>query len=596
MNYHEIKEQYEHLIVEDNTRLTALKKQIFTIGTIRLAIALATAMGIYWAWNDMQLAGIIFVAGLALFLILAKFHDRLFRKKQYFELKIDNTCNELKALGYDFSAFDAGNEFASATHSYANDLDLFGKRSLFQSLNRTVTLSGKKHLAQSLLDPLSEKDSIGDRQEAIDELSQDQHLIDHFRATGQMAESLNTENIAIGRLSDRPLRSTFWRITPVLYPILFVSMIVFCACEIIPSALFIIFWMAMIPISLIPTNKINQKLDSLTKKQQTIDSYTKLLQIVEDRQFKSKYLNDLQNNIREPESAYQSIKVLNKLVHNAGLSLTFLGLIFFNPVLSWNVMYAIRIENWIKKRSLSFSNWTDTIGRFDSLLSFARFKHNHPDYVFPQISTSFAYQAQAMGHPLINRNVCVRNDIDITSRPYFMVVTGANMAGKSTYLRTVGINLTLASAGSVVCAEQMNFYPFQLVTNLRTSDSLNDNESYFFAELKRLKMIIDRLESGEELFIILDEILKGTNSEDKQRGSLALMKQLVSMNGNGIIATHDLELGNLETEFPEAVRNYRFEADITDNELTFSYRMQAGVARNMNACFLMKKMGITGLD
>lgn len=596
MNYDEIKEQYEHLIVDDNTRLTALKKQIFTIGTIRLGIALATAMGIYWVWNDMQLAGIIFVAGLALFLILAKFHDRLFRKKQYFELKIDNTCNELKALGYDFSAFDAGNEFASATHSYANDLDLFGKRSLFQSLNRTVTLSGKKHLAQSLLNPLSEKDSIGERQKAIEELSQDQHLIDHFRATGQMAENLNTENIAIGQLSDRPLRSTFWRITPVLYPILFVSMIVFCACEIIPSALFIIFWMAMIPISLIPTKKINQKLDSLTKKQQTIDSYTKLLQIVEDRKFDSKYLNDLQKNIREPESAYQSIKVLNKLVHNAGLSLTFLGLLFFNPVLSWNVMYAIRIENWIKKRSLSFSNWTDTIGRFDSLLSFARFKYNHPDYVFPQISTSFAYQAQAMGHPLINRNVCVRNDIDITSRPYFMVVTGANMAGKSTYLRTVGINLTLACAGSVVCAGQMNFYPFQLVTNLRTSDSLNDNESYFFAELKRLRMIIDRLESGEELFIILDEILKGTNSEDKQRGSLALMKQLVAMNGNGIIATHDLELGNLETEFPEAVRNYRFEADITDNELTFSYRMQPGVARNMNACFLMKKMGIAGLD
>lgn len=596
MNYDEIKEQYEHLVVEDNTRLAALKKQIFTIGTIRLAVALATGLGIYGVWNDMQLAGIIFFAGLALFLILAKFHDRLFRKKQYLELKIENTFNELKALGYDFSAFDGGSEFTSSTHSYATDLDLFGTRSLFQSLNRTVTLSGKKYLAESLLDPLREKDLIVERQEAIDELSQDQHLIDHFRATGQMSDNLNTENIAISRLSDRSLRSTFWRITPVLYPILFVSMIVLCACEIIPSALFIIFWMAMIPISLIPTSQINQKLDSLTKKQQTIDSYTKLLQIVEDRKFESKHLNDLQKNIREPESAYQSIKGLNRLVHNAGLSLTFLGILFFNPVLSWNVMYAIRIENWIKKRSLSFGSWTDTIGRFDSLLSLARFKYNHPDYIFPRVSDNFAYEAKAMGHPLINRDTCVRNDIDIATRPFFMVVTGANMAGKSTYLRTVGINLTLACVGSVVCAERMNFYPFQLVTNLRTSDSLNDNESYFFAELKRLKMIIDRLESGEELFIILDEILKGTNSEDKQRGSLALMKQLVSMNGNGIIATHDLELGNLETEFPRAVRNYRFEADITDNELTFSYRMQAGVARNMNACFLMKKMGIAGLD
>jgi len=150
----------------------------------------------------------------------------------------------------------------------------------------------------------------------------------------------------------------------------------------------------------------------------------------------------------------------------------------------------------------------------------------------------------------------------------------------------------LACIGSPVCCDSLEIYPARLITSLRTSDSLNDNESYFFAELKRLKQIIDRLNSGEELFIILDEILKGTNSMDKQKGSFALVKQLMTLKANGIIATHDLLLGKLIEYFPDEIRNYCFEADITNNELAFSYKMREGVARNMNACFLMKKMGL----
>jgi DNA mismatch repair ATPase MutS len=167
------------------------------------------------------------------------------------------------------------------------------------------------------------------------------------------------------------------------------------------------------------------------------------------------------------------------------------------------------------------------------------------------------------------------------------------MAGKSTYLRTVGVNHILACIGAPVCADEMRVFPSKLVTNLRTADSLNNNESYFFAELKRLKMIIDRLHVGETLLIILDEILKGTNSIDKQKGSLALIKQLIALNSNGIIATHDLVLGILEKEFPANVKNYRFEAEIKDDNLIFSYKIQEGIAQNMNATFLMQKMGIS---
>ena len=170
------------------------------------------------------------------------------------------------------------------------------------------------------------------------------------------------------------------------------------------------------------------------------------------------------------------------------------------------------------------------------------------------------------------------------------------MAGKSTYLRTVGVNYLLACIGAPVCAERMEITPVRLVTSLRTSDSLNDNESYFFAELKRLKMIIDMLQHGEKLFVVLDEILKGTNSIDKQKGSAALVTQFMSLRTNGIIATHDLALGALSELFPDKIRNFCFEADITNGELTFSYKLRQGTAQNMNACFLMKKMGIAVAD
>jgi DNA mismatch repair ATPase MutS len=202
-------------------------------------------------------------------------------------------------------------------------------------------------------------------------------------------------------------------------------------------------------------------------------------------------------------------------------------------------------------------------------------------------------EGKDLGHPLLHRDLCVKNDISIKKRPWFLIITGANMAGKSTYLRTVGVNYLLALTGAPVCASELSVYPAQLITSLRTADSLVNHESYFFAELKRLKMIIDRLAEGKELFIILDEILKGTNSVDKQKGSLALMKQLISYKACGIIATHDLVLGTLEDEFPDQLKNYRFEADIKENELSFPYELREGIAQNMNACFLMKQMGIT---
>jgi len=263
-------------------------------------------------------------------------------------------------------------------------------------------------------------------------------------------------------------------------------------------------------------------------------------------------------------------------------------------LLLWDIHKTMQIETWIGRWGVFASEWIAAAGEFDAYASLATFAFTHPDYVFPELTNDyFTLKGKGLGHPLMNRETCVRNDIDIEKQSYFLVITGANMSGKSTYLRTIGVNFLLACLGAPVCAESLRLSPVNLFTSLRTSDSLNDNESYFYAELKRLEMIIKRLKRKEKLFIILDEILKGTNSVDKQKGSLALIQQFIRLHSCGIIATHDLLLGNLETEFPDNVKNYHFDANIVDDKLTFSYRIQEGIAHDMNACFLMKKIGIT---
>lgn len=297
--------------------------------------------------------------------------------------------------------------------------------------------------------------------------------------------------------------------------------------------------------------------------------------------------------------------------------------VILNGLFFWELRQIMRIEAWKEQYAAELPGWLDAIGQMDALNSLATFAYNHPDYIYPKIvqaerkgkgnlnkeeesnseteapinaPSSFRLRAEALGHPLMNRDRCVRNDIDMVKRPFFIIVTGANMAGKAPIcVRWASITSLPASAPPSVPAKWKYARP-GLITSLRTSDSLNDNESYFFAELKRLKLIIDKLQAGEELFIILDEILKGTNSMDKQKGSFSLIKQFMTLQANGIIATHDLLLGTLIDLFPDDIRNYRFEADITDNELTFSYRLRPGIAQNMNACFLMKKMGIAVAD
>lgn len=597
MTLDQVKESYNNLITEQKNKLSKSKKAIFQVGTIRLLVVLiAVAIG-YILWGNTAAVVITIIIAVIIFLFFLKYHNKLFKQKRYSELQIENAENELKGINYDFSAFDGAPERIDANHSFSLDLDIFGNRSFFQSINRTVTTYGKNRLANTILTPAEKKETIIARQKAIEELSSKPHLLSHFRAIGQMndTEHLDVQNLTDSFSNTRLFINSFWRFMPYIAPILFIAISILCLLAIIPQFTWGFFYTVAFIGGSTPIKAIRQKLNLFEKKIETLQTYSNLFKIIESENFNSSYLKQLQTEVTEHHSASDAIRKLKYYSDNLNQSFTVLGFIILNPIFFWGIIYGIKIEKWIELHKQDIDKWFDAISEFDSLASLAIFAYNHPDYTYPEVSDKFIFEGKALGHPLLNRDVCVRNDVNIGKHPYFLIITGANMAGKSTYLRTIGINHTLACIGAPVCTDSLIFYPSHLVTNLRTSDSLTDNESYFFAELKRLKMIIDRLQSGEQLFIILDEILKGTNSQDKQKGSIALMKQLISLTGTGIIATHDLALGHLEEEYPEAVKNYRFEADIKDENLSFSYKIREGVAENMNACFLMKKMGITGL-
>ena len=609
----EISATYRSIAEKAKQELNKVQQQIYRIGTLRLLLFCAGVAGIiyFWAESWAVLGGIALVTLLP-FVLLIRYHERLFRRKDYLEKEMEINGQELAALDYDTSAFEDGEEYVDPAHLYTYDLDVFGPHSLFQYINRTCTQPGKERLAGWLNKHLEKKEEIQRRQEAVQELAPELEFRQRFRILGLLHKGKAADETELNAWAKSPSVFRTKKLLRALPPLV-VATNAICIALVIAGALsgnaYGIIWTCLLIASFSFTGRITKIQAIYGKKLQILSTYAGLLRLMEEQPMQSELLKEIKEEIGgEKRKASHSIGQLSKLMNELDQRNNAFMYVILNGFFFWELRQIMRIEAWKEQYASELPRWLTAIGQVDALNSLATFAYNHPDCTFPTVldkadiaanshsASSFCLRAEALGHPLMNRDRCVRNDIDMEKRPFFIIITGANMAGKSTYLRTVGINSLLACVGTPVCARQMEIYPARLITSLRTSDSLTDNESYFFAELKRLKLIIDKLQAGEELFIILDEILKGTNSMDKQKGSFALIKQFMTLQANGIIATHDLLLGTLIDLFPRNIRNYCFEADITNDELTFSYRLRPGIAQNMNACFLMKKMGIAVAD
>jgi hypothetical protein len=594
-----IKDYYFARAGKTRQTLGVLRKQIYLLGTVRLLIVIGTAvLACFLRAQGMAALSVIICSGVVLFLGLLAISHKRQKRESYLEISLACDENEIKAIDYDYSAFDGAPERADPGHAFGWDLDIFGNHSLFQSVNRTCTAHGKQVLIRRFENPFQSADKIKSAQESIAEISRNPDFIHHFQVTGLLCPGKDSDLKEIADFIAAPatIRSKkFWKVLRYAFFLLWVAGAGLAIAGTISSPMIVVFYLLMLAVSEIQAIKINNLQRWIGKKVDLFNTYSKLIEIIEQSNFKSGLLREFQSEfIGQREKASVCIAHLAQLSSELEQRSNLMVHLLLNPLILWDISHAIAIDEWKDIYGRQTETRIKTLGEWDALCSLGKFAFNHPDYIFPEPTVDyFEMRGTNLGHPLMKRETCVRNDVSIEKDSYFLIVTGANMAGKSTYLRTVGVNFVLACMGAPVWADALRVYPAAPVTSLHTSDSLTDNESYFFAELKRLKMIIDRLQSGEKLFIILDEILKGTNSVDKQKGSLALIGQLVRLQSCGIIATHDLLLGNLEKEFTGNIRNHRFEAAIKDDELIFSYRLQDGVAQNMNATFLMRKMGIT---
>ena len=594
----ELKAKYRQRIEQADKELHGVKSKILRISTLRVTLFAAGIAGVVY-FSGAGAAAICLTAALTFvpFLALVKYHNRLFFRKDWLETCIRVNRDELSALDDNYAPFDDGAEFIDPAHRYSFDLDLFGPHSLFQALNRTCTSFGKNRLAEWLQQHAENKEEIEQRQAAVKELAGLTEFREVFRITGLLYKGKTSDREEIREWTKAPAYfSRMWWSRPLLWFVPFANIIlaVLGMAGVIPFSMFgLVFGTFVLASSALikPVTKLQTVYD---KKLRILSVYAELISLIEAQDMQSPLLKELKAQFgMHGKRTTGILKEFSQELERLDLRNNVLLYILLEGSMFWQLRQMIRIEQWRRKYGAQLPKWLDALGEADALCSMAAFAYNHPSYAYPVIADKpFVFRAADMGHPLMPARQCVKNEAEIPSRPFFVIITGANMAGKSTYLRTIGVNYVLACMGSVVCCSALEIYPAKLVTGLRTSDSLTDNESYFFAELKRLKQIIDRLTAGEELFIILDEILKGTNSTDKQKGSFALIRQFMELKTNGIIATHDLLLGKLAEEFPRKIRNYCFEADIINNELVFSYKLREGVAQNMNACFLMKKMGL----
>ncbi len=601
--YQEVKETYQQIISQSETELRLVLRTIRYISLLRVILFIGIIVAAIFLWGgDRLLFWTFILVPFACFLGLIKWHNRWFYRRDYLKKKIEINRREIEALQGNISAFDDGKEFVDASHLYTFDLDVFGNHSLFQCINRTSTLIGKQRLASWMNNALKDKQAIEERQRAVQELAPELEFRQNFLLMGLLNRGAGSDKKEIEKWIDSPVRFLKHKAFVMLpYLVLLINILcISCAfCGVMPSSLAGMVFAFFVLFSFLFSGRITKLQQTYGKKLQILSTYADQIVEVEKLRVDAPELLRIKNNLSDgkEKTASQVLMRLVTLMSSLDRRNNIFMTVLLNGAFFWELWQTMRIERWKEQYAHSLLAWLEAVGEMDAYCSLATFAYNHPDYVYPSVSSdSFCLEAKSLGHPLMDREKCVRNDICLPDRSSFIIVTGANMAGKSTYLRTVGVNYLLACIGAPVWAEQMTFYPIQLVTSLRTTDSLTDNESYFFAELKRLQLIIKKLEAGEEFFIILDEILKGTNSVDKQKGSQALIKQFMSLKTNGIIATHDLMLGELSQRYPNDIRNYCFEADITNNELTFSYRMREGVAQNMNACFLMKKMGIAVVE
>jgi hypothetical protein len=537
----------------------------------------------------LYLTTILLVAG---FLYLVVQHNRHNDRRELFRQFRSLNEIETKCLDFEFETLPDGAEWTDRSHPWSHDLDIFGRGSLYQYLNRTSTLRGAQQLAGMLTAEPADSEEVKVRQQIVREFMDRIDFRQHFTSRGRLVKE---------RAEDLEDLSTWLSAKTYIqqYPWLFYLALGASAVALGLVGLWIAgqvtFWalvfLAVVNLTILSPflMRTNMYQGSISKKHLLLEGYAQLLKIMAGETYD---LEDLTLKREQAREGMKEVARLSGLLNLFDQRLNMLLGAILNSLFLFDFIMLWLLEGWKKKNQDRIMQWIELIGWTDSYVSLSGFAYNHPGFVFPDFHQEPGrMELKELGHPLIPDSKRVNNDLMINGEKV-VVITGANMAGKSTYLRSLGINTVLAYAGTPVRATSFRIPFVGLCSSMRTADSLRDEESYFLAEIKKLQVIVRRMERGTPLLILLDEVLKGTNTTDKKLGSEGLIRKAIQYPVHCFIATHDLSLGKLEKDHAGKVVNYCFESYISGMELSFDYSIRRGIATNMNASFLMKKMGI----
>jgi hypothetical protein len=592
---------YQQRIDVAQNKITQLSKQINTYSVFRLLVFGAFLIGIYLA-VDVNSVGLFlsFTVVLAIaFNWLVSRQNVFEEKKLYYQNSEAVAQNEIGSILNRTNIYDNGTAYADDKHFYTADLDIFGPASLYQLINRAATPTGRQLLAGWLNAPAG-KDEILQRQAAVIELTtkNDWRLDLQARLLFALKEEAQQLPHLIAYLK-LPVTINYavylhWysRLLPVLVIVGGILSIYSTEAR-YATALLLAF-----------NNRLTSSKSEEINKADLIagrigdglKNYAGVFEQVEQAEWKSDLALQLASKVKQEQGKAISAKIkqlsvlINRLNQRLNMVLNFL----LNAFLLWNIRQVLAIEAWKRDNHQDLEAAFEAVAGFEALLSLAGLHINNSDWCMPEIADGDGYTltATTIAHPLIKPSVRVANSYELNDTRKVDIITGSNMAGKSTFLRTLGINTVLALAGAPVCAQRMRVSVVQLFSYMRIKDSLNESTSTFKAELDRLQMLLEAVKSRQDIFFLIDEMLRGTNSVDKYLGSKAVIEQLIARHGVGLVATHDLQLAQLEQQYPDYVRNFYFDIQVQNGEMIFDYKIKPGECKTFNASLLLERIGI----
>ncbi|MDB5122843.1 MAG: mutS 5 [Mucilaginibacter sp.] len=594
----DITDNYKQRVADARQEADKYKKLANTYSLLRLSIFALMILSVYFAIinDNFTILAVAFVLLIFGFMWLVSRQGQFERQKEYFENLVKVNQNEIDSILNRSNIYSDGSRYADEKHYYSADLDIFGNASLFQLVNRAATSAGNDKLSAWLSAP-AVKDKIALKQQAVKELSaktdwklelQARLIFANTEDTNQLQKLFKYLYIPLSLPGEKWL-SKYCKIAP--YLLLAAILLAYFY----PAAKAIAILVGLINLGIVFSRAAYiKKADLIAGKiGSTLGSYAIVFDKIEKEQWQSDYCNDLTKKLKTnhaSEKITELSELINKLNYHLNMIVGFLLNLFF----LWDIRQIIAIENWKRDNQHNLEEAFDVIGEYEALISLSSLAVNYQEWCFPSIVDGPAYTltAKHLAHPLIDDKKRVDNDYELNDGLHIDIITGSNMAGKSTFLRTIGINTVLALCGAPVCATAMQVSVMQVLTYMRIKDSLNESTSTFKAELDRLQMLLAAVESDKKVFFLIDEMLRGTNSVDKYLGSKAVIEQLIRKKAVGMVATHDLQIAELEKQYPDYIRNFYFDIQIKNGEMLFDYKIKHGECKTFNASLLLKQIGI----